>query len=101
MMNDESISAMELRTLRFTLLLRMRSSIAAIWLQLALTDFYSRLRRFLTHSLFILHHFPPFILHHSSFIILILSACSLTPVAANPPPDRLYVFDVSDWHINH
>src|SRR3712207_634431 len=53
-------------------------------------------------------------IHHSSFIIYhlfssligllltsLLLACSLAPVAANPPPERLYVIDVSHWHLNH
>lgn len=34
-------------------------------------------------------------------LFALLPACTLTPTPANPPPDRLYVFDVSDLHINH
>ncbi len=46
-------------------------------------------------------------LHFCNFIALcfisvfILSACTLTPTPANRPPNRLYVFDVSNLHINH
>ena len=38
---------------------------------------------------------------HSSLLLLLLTACTLTPTPANRLPERLYVFDVSDWHINH
>lgn len=34
-------------------------------------------------------------------LVAALLACSLAPVAANPLPKRLYVFDISAWHINH
>ncbi len=34
--------------------------------------------------------------------LVLLSGCTLTPHPARPsPPERLYVFDVSDLHINH
>jgi hypothetical protein len=41
---------------------------------------------------------------HPAFILiflLLLPACALTPTAANPPPKNLYVFDVSNLHLNH
>ena len=31
----------------------------------------------------------------------LLPACTLTPTPANPPPERLYLFDVSQLHLNH
>ena len=34
-------------------------------------------------------------------IFLALLACTFTPTPATSPPDRLYVFDVSDLHLNH
>lgn len=33
--------------------------------------------------------------------IVLLSACTLAPRPADPTPDRLYVFDASDLHLNH
>jgi hypothetical protein len=32
---------------------------------------------------------------------VLLTACTLAPTPANPPPRRLYVFDVTDLHLNH
>ncbi len=51
-------------------------------------------------------HFTSFIFPASPllfilFFLTVLPACTLTPAPANPPPTRLYVFDVSDLHINH
>lgn len=45
-----------------------------------------------------LHTFTPFLI---ILMLLLLPACTLTPTPANPPPDRLYVFDVSNLHLNH
>ncbi len=33
--------------------------------------------------------------------LLILTACSLTPTVPNRPPERIYLFDASDLHLNH
>ena len=35
------------------------------------------------------------------WLLLLLAACTLAPVAARRPPQRLYVFDVSNLHLNH
>jgi len=34
-------------------------------------------------------------------LLLLLTACTLTPTPANPPPQQLYIFDASDLHLNH
>lgn len=35
-------------------------------------------------------------------LLFLLAACTLAPTAARPlPPERLYLFDVSDLHLNH
>lgn len=34
-------------------------------------------------------------------LLLLFAACTLAPVAATRPPQRLYVFDVSHLHLNH
>ncbi|MCL4302002.1 MAG: hypothetical protein KJ077_40285 [Anaerolineae bacterium] len=41
--------------------------------------------------------------HVSYFLLifLILLSCTLAPTPASRPPDSLYVFDVSDLHLNH
>jgi hypothetical protein len=43
---------------------------------------------------------------HAIYLILVcllapIFGCTLTPTPANRPPDRLYVFDVSNLHLNH
>ncbi|NJN94305.1 MAG: hypothetical protein HC875_09545 [Anaerolineales bacterium] len=36
-----------------------------------------------------------------SIVFFCLTACALAPIPAARPPDRLYVFDVSQLHLNH